>query len=94
MTAKELGKKIAKDPDWKWRAGMMSGANWRLVAEISPGLWLMVSQSDEDPRQFDKYIAVPDYPNIQDPLTCIAMNNFASRIVGEWLYENKNGVQG
>lgn len=94
MTAKELGKLIARDPEWKWQAGMMSGTGWRLVGEVSPGLWLMIAQSDEDPRQTDKCIGVPDYPNAHDPLTCLGMKDFAPRLVGEWAFDNKYENQG
>ncbi len=87
MNAKELGRQVARDPAWKWQAGMVSGNGWRLVGEVSPGLWLMIAQS-EDPERTDKYIGIPDYPNVQDPMTRLWMKDFAPRLVGEWLHEN------
>ncbi len=90
-TAQELGKKIAQDPDWKWRAGMsvdsVNEGGWRLIAEVSPGKWLACIQNDEGTQEIVKDCFTPRWPNVLDPVTRLWMKDFAPRQVGDWLYQ-------
>jgi hypothetical protein len=94
MNAKELGEKIAKDPDWVWQPGMLDGFGLRLISKDQYG-WLAVDTCMlVDGTNFRTVRMEPNYPDIHDPVTRLWMRDFAPRLVGEWVFDNKYGNQG
>lgn len=92
MRAKDLGMKIVSDPAWKWQAGMLDGmGSWRLVAEVSPGDWLMVGYNCEthEIEGVETSIYSPDWPDVRDPVTQLWMKDFAPVLVGEYLHAER-----
>lgn len=96
MRAKDLGMKIVSDPAWKWQAGMLDGmGEWRLVAEVSPGDWFMVTY-DEDAADIERCATIycsPDWPDVRDPVTQLWMKDFSPVLVGEYLHAERETLR-